>query len=56
MSYAHPEFLVDTQWLVDHMNDLDVRIAVLVYDPISNYNLGHVPVAVVYDWKKNIYD
>jgi thiosulfate/3-mercaptopyruvate sulfurtransferase len=56
MSYAHPEVLVDTQWVVDHMNDPDVRIAEVDYDPTANYNLGHVPGAVLFDWKKDIND
>jgi thiosulfate/3-mercaptopyruvate sulfurtransferase len=54
MSYAHPEVLVDTQWVVDHMNDREVRIAEVDYDPTANYNLGHVPGTVLFDWKKDI--
>jgi thiosulfate/3-mercaptopyruvate sulfurtransferase len=38
MSYAHPEVLVDTQWVGDHMNDHEVRIAEVDYDPTANYN------------------
>jgi thiosulfate/3-mercaptopyruvate sulfurtransferase len=56
MSYAHPEVLVDTQWVLDHMNDHEVRIAEVDYDPTANYNLGHVPGAVLFDWKKDIND
>jgi thiosulfate/3-mercaptopyruvate sulfurtransferase len=56
MSYAHPEVLVDTQWVADHMNDNEVRIAEVDYDPTANYNLGHVPGAVLFDWKKDIND
>src|SRR3712207_7188021 len=56
MSYAHPEVLVDTQWAEDHMNDNEVRIAEVDYDPTANYNLGHVPGAVLFDWKKDIND
>ena len=56
MSYAHPEVLVDTQWAEDHMNDNEVRIAEVDYDPTANYNMGHVPGAVLFDWKKDIND
>jgi thiosulfate/3-mercaptopyruvate sulfurtransferase len=56
MSYAHPEVLVDTQWVVDHMNDPPVRIAEVDYDPTANYNLGHIPGSVLFDWKKDIND
>jgi thiosulfate/3-mercaptopyruvate sulfurtransferase len=56
MSYAHPEVIVDTQWVADHINDHEVRIAEVDYDPTANYNLGHVPGAVLFDWKKDIND
>jgi thiosulfate/3-mercaptopyruvate sulfurtransferase len=56
MSYAHPEVLVDTQWVEDHMNYNEVRIAEVDYDPTPNYNLGHVPGAVLFDWKKDVND
>jgi thiosulfate/3-mercaptopyruvate sulfurtransferase len=26
--YAHPEVLVDTQWLLEHLHDPTVRVAV----------------------------
>jgi thiosulfate/3-mercaptopyruvate sulfurtransferase len=38
------------------MNDAEVRIAEVDYDPTANYNLGHVPSAVLFDWKKDIND
>jgi 3-mercaptopyruvate sulfurtransferase SseA len=41
--YAHPEVLVDTQWVEDHTKDSNVRIAEVDYDPKANYQLGHVP-------------
>jgi thiosulfate/3-mercaptopyruvate sulfurtransferase len=56
MSYAHPEVLVDTQWVADHIDDQKVRIAEVDYDPTANYDLGHVPGAVLFDWKKDIND
>lgn len=43
MEYAHPEVLVDTQWVEDHLKDSNVRIAEVDYDPRANYLLGHVP-------------
>ena len=54
--YAHPEVLVDTRWVEDHMNDTNVRIAEVDYDPKANYVLGHVPGAVLFDWKQDIND
>ncbi|MHB1868073.1 MAG: sulfurtransferase [Nitrososphaerales archaeon] len=53
-SYAHPEVLVDTNWVVQHHKDNSVRIAEVDYDPVSNYSQGHVPNAILFDWKKDI--
>jgi thiosulfate/3-mercaptopyruvate sulfurtransferase len=56
MSYVHPEVLVDTQWAEDHLKDPKVRIAEVDYDPKANYELGHIPGAVLFDWKNDIND
>ena len=56
MSYAHPEVLVDTQWVEEHVKDSKVRIAEVDYDPKANYQLGHVPGAVLFDWRQDIND
>jgi thiosulfate/3-mercaptopyruvate sulfurtransferase len=56
MAYAHPEVLVDTQWVADHLNSEKMRIAEVDYDPRSNYSLGHIPGAVLFDWKRDIND
>ena len=54
--YAHPEVLVNTSWIEDHSEDPNVRIAEVDYDPKTNYHLGHIPGAVLFDWKKDIND
>jgi thiosulfate/3-mercaptopyruvate sulfurtransferase len=54
--YAHPEVLVDTNWVLQHSKDANVRIAEVDYDPTSNYNQGHIPNSVLFDWKKDIND
>ena len=56
MSYAHPEVLVDTQWVAENLNSESIRIVEVDYDPRSNYSLGHVPGAVLFDWKQDIND
>jgi len=57
MAYAHPEVLADTQWVAEHLKDSEnVRIAEVDYDPRSNYSLGHIPGAVLFDWKEDIND
>jgi len=55
-AYKHPEVLVETSWVKDHLNDPKFRIAEVDYDPTANYNLGHIPGAVLFDWKKDMND
>src|SRR6476659_10429101 len=52
--YVHPEVLVDTQWLEEHMNYPSIKIAEVDYDFQSNYDIGHVPHSYLIDWKKDI--
>ncbi len=54
LEYSHPEVLVDTQWVVDNFDNKNVRIAEVDYDPKANYELGHIPGAVLIDWKYDI--
>ena len=54
--YAHPEVLVDTDWVFANSGNNNVRIAEVDYDPTANYNQGHIPKAVLFDWKKDIND
>jgi thiosulfate/3-mercaptopyruvate sulfurtransferase len=54
--YKHPEVLVDTSWVDEHLNDPKVRVAEVDYDPSANYNLGHVQGAVLFDWRKDMND
>lgn len=56
MSYKHPETLVETGWVAEHLNDKSVRIAEVDYDPVANYNLGHIPGAILLDWRKDMND
>jgi len=56
LSYKHPEVLVETNWVSEHLTDRTIRLAEVDYDPTANYNLGHVPGAVLYDWRKDMND
>jgi thiosulfate/3-mercaptopyruvate sulfurtransferase len=51
MPYEHPEVLVETNWVSQHLKDSSVGIAAVDYDPTANYNIGHVPGAVLLDWR-----
>jgi thiosulfate/3-mercaptopyruvate sulfurtransferase len=54
--YVHPEVLVDRQWIEEHLEDKNVRIVEVDYDPKSNYNLGHIPNSILIDWRKDVND
>ncbi len=43
--YAHPETLVDTKWLSEHLNDPNVRIIEMDLSSES-YDRGHIPGSV----------
>ena len=49
MKYAHPESLVDTDWVSAHTNDPKVRIVESDEDPLL-YRIGHIPGAAQVDW------
>lgn len=53
--YAHPEVLVSTDWVADHLNDPNVRIVESNEDPLL-YPSGHIPGAVEVDWTKDLND
>jgi len=48
MNYAHPEVLVDTQWVAEHLSDRKVRIIESDID-ITTYNSGHIPGAIFWN-------
>lgn len=56
MEYAHPNVLVSTQWINDHLNDKKIRLLEVDYIPATSYVLGHIPGAVLFDWKRDIID
>jgi len=56
MSYAHPEVLVETSWVAEHINDAKVRIIEVDYDPENAYNQGHIRNAALAWWKRDIND
>jgi len=53
--YAHPEVLVDTNWVADHINDPKVRL-VESNEDILLYDQGHIPGAVKIDWVADLND
>jgi thiosulfate/3-mercaptopyruvate sulfurtransferase len=53
--YAHPEVLVETGWVAEHLNDPNVRIVESDED-IMLYGQGHIPGAVKIDWVADLND
>src|SRR5258708_23757776 len=53
--YVHPEVLVSTQWIADHLNDPNVRI-VESNEDILLYDQGHIPCAIQIDWVSDLND
>ncbi len=49
MSYVHPEYLVETAWVAQHLDNPKVRIIESDEDPLL-YAMGHIPGAVQVDW------
>jgi thiosulfate/3-mercaptopyruvate sulfurtransferase len=55
MSYVHPEYLVDTEWVAARLEDSAVRIIESDEDPLL-YAIGHIPGAVQVDWFSTLQD
>ena len=55
-NYAHPEALVDVNWLANNLKNPSIRIVEVDYDPRLAYEQGHIPGAVLIDWRKDMND
>ena len=53
--YAHPEVLVSTDWVAQHLKDPKVRL-VESNEDILLYDTGHIPGAVKVDWTTDLND
>ena len=53
--YAHPERLVTTSWLAEHLDDPNVVVAESDEDVLL-YDTGHIPGAVKLDWHADLND
>jgi thiosulfate/3-mercaptopyruvate sulfurtransferase len=53
--YAHPELLVSTEWVAQHLDDPKVRL-VESNEDILLYDTGHIPGAVKIDWTTDLND
>ena len=53
--YAHPEVLVSTEWVAEHLDDPKVRLVESDEDVLL-YETGHLPGAVKIDWVADLND
>ena len=53
--YEHPDVLVSTAWLAEHLSDPDVRILESDEDVLL-YDIGHIPNAQKIDWHADLND
>src|SRR5271169_2895930 len=53
--YAHPEVLVSTQWVADHLSDPKIRLVEVDVDTTA-YDQGHVAGAVGWNWQTQLQD
>jgi len=48
--------LVSPDWLEAHLGDPQVRVIALNWDGRGNYEKGHIPGALYWDWKEMLWD
>ena len=53
--YAHPERLVTTEWLAEHLGDAGL-VVVESDEDVLLYDSGHIPGAVKVDWHTDLND
>jgi thiosulfate/3-mercaptopyruvate sulfurtransferase len=53
--YVHPEVLVESDWVAQHLKDPKVRI-VESNEDVLLYDVGHIPGAVKIDWQGDLQD
>ena len=54
-SFAHPERLVSTEWLAEHLDDPGL-VVVESDEDVLLYETGHIPGAVKIDWHTDLND
>jgi thiosulfate/3-mercaptopyruvate sulfurtransferase len=50
--YAHPEVLVETGWVAEHLNDPGLRLVEVDVDTTA-YDSGHIPGAIGWNWRRD---
>src|SRR5436189_4011307 len=55
LQYAHPEMIVSTEWVAQHLDDHGLVVAESDEDVLL-YETGHIPGAVKLDWHEDQQD
>jgi thiosulfate/3-mercaptopyruvate sulfurtransferase len=55
MNYAHPEVLVSTDWVSEHLSDPNVKLIEVDVDTTS-YDKGHIQNAIGWNWQTDLND
>ncbi len=53
--YAHPEVLVETDWVEEHLDDPDMKLIEISVDTQA-YDAGHIPGAAGFNWQTQLQD
>jgi len=53
--YAHPEVLVSTEWVAQHLGEPNVKLIEVDVDTTS-YDKGHIPGAIGWNWQTDLND
>ena len=53
--YVHPEVLVETSWVAEHLHDPSIRL-IEADEDVLLYEVGHLPGAVKLDWHVDVQD
>lgn len=48
--------LVETEWLAERISDPDVRLIEIDWDGLEDYEAGHIPGAIGWNWKSALWD
>jgi len=56
LSYAHPEVLVDTEWVLNNPSNESRKLVEVDYDPENGYRKGHIKGSSLIWWKRDIND
>jgi thiosulfate/3-mercaptopyruvate sulfurtransferase len=54
MTYANPQVLTDVEWVKQNLGKPGIAIVEVDYDPKLAYEQGHIPGALLIDWRKDV--